>query len=65
MLTILYDLFANDKSFTTPILVDSPLAIKICKEYTKLLEGEELEKWEKVMAWKNVKFIHEYTDSRL
>ena len=65
MLTILYDLFADDKSFTTPILVDSPLAIKICKEYTKLLEGEELEKWEKVMAWKNVKFIHEYTDSRL
>ena len=65
ILTVIYDMFSSNKNFNTPVLIDSPLAIKICKEYIKLLKDEELEKWTQIMNWKNLKFINEYTDSKL
>lgn len=64
ILTHLYDLFGEDESFTTPILIDSPLGIKISKLYLQLLDGEQLEKYQKVFTWKNVKFIEDYETSK-
>ncbi len=64
ILTHLYDIFGNDENFNIPILIDSPMAIKICQTYSELLEGEELAKWKRVLAWKNVKFVKESIDSR-
>lgn len=64
ILTILYDMFGKDENFNIPILIDSPLACKISDLYFDLLEGEQLEKYKEVMAWKNIKFIREYTDSK-
>lgn len=64
ILTHLYDIFGNDESFNIPILIDSPMAIKICQTYSELLEGEELAKWKKVLAWDNVRFVKESVDSR-
>lgn len=64
ILTHLYDIFSKDESFDIPILVDSPMSIKICEAYSSLLDGEDLDKWKKVIAWKNVQFVHESIDSR-
>ena len=64
ILTILYKMFGEDKSFDIPIIVDSPLACKITKLYEQLLTGEDLELYHQVMNWKNLKFVEEYEDSK-
>lgn len=63
ILAHLHDLFGNDKNFNIPILIDSPLTIKITELYNGLLADTDLEKFEEVMRWKNIKFINEYEDS--
>lgn len=64
MLTYLFDLFGDDPEFKVPILFDTPMGVQICKEYSKLLDGESLAKWNKVMQWSNVKFITSSTESK-
>jgi len=64
ILTYLYDLFGNDDSFDVPILIDSPLSIQITNLYGDLLKGEDLEKLEEVLKWKNIKFVREYEESK-
>jgi len=63
IMTHIYDLYHEDESFDIPVLIDSPLAIKVCKLYFQLLEGEQLEKWKEVMAWKNFVFLDDYKAS--
>lgn len=41
-----------------PVYLDSPLAIKICNMWP------DVELWDDVMNWKNLKFINEVTDSK-
>ena len=41
-----------------PVYLDSPLAIKICNMWP------DIELWDEVMNWKNLKFINEATDSK-
>ena len=64
MLTHLYDLFGNDKSFNIPILFDTPMGIRVCDAYKHLLDGEEAKRWERVLQWKNIKFITDPDESR-
>ena len=64
MLTYFFDIFGHDESFDIPVLVDSPMAIKICNAYSNLLDGEDAQKWKQVLAWKNVRFVADSTDSR-
>lgn len=64
MLSCLYEIFGNDDSFKIPILIDSPMAIAISKAYLKLLDGEQLELYEKAFNWKNVKLIDDYVTSK-
>jgi metallo-beta-lactamase family protein len=40
------------------------MAIRCCAAYSANLEGEELKKWKKVIAWKNVHFVQESIDSK-
>lgn len=66
MLWYLYQMFGNDDSFNVPILVDSPLAIRLLGCYSSILkkcDDERFEKFEEMMSWKNIKLITEYTDS--
>jgi len=65
VLTYLYNIFGKDESFKIPILIDSPLTISICDAYMKLLEGDDLELFKKVMAWDNVKLIKDYKESQV
>jgi metallo-beta-lactamase family protein len=64
MLTYIYDIFGNNEDFDIPILIDSPMATRVCKTYSELLDGEDAEKWNKVLAWKNVHFVEDSAESR-
>lgn len=63
LLTTLYDIYGNDKTFRTPIIVDSKLSCDICKLYGDLLSEESLNYWNKVYNWANVTYISEKEDS--
>jgi len=64
ILTHLYNMFGKDPEFTIPIIVDSPLAVKITKLYQKLLIGDDLEQFEKVMSWSNIHLVEDYELSK-
>lgn len=64
MLTHLYDLFGNDKSFNIPVLFDTPMGMRVCDAYRTLLSGDELQHWERVLQWDNVKFISDPDESK-
>ena len=64
MLTYIYDIFKDDSDFDIPVLVDSPMATRVCRAYSELLEGEDLSKWQEVLSWKNVHFVESAIESR-
>ncbi len=64
ILTILYDIFGNDPDFKTEVVVDSPLAVKMLKEYCDILDDEEARKLYDVLSWKNVRLISESSTSK-
>lgn len=64
ILTVLYDIYGNDSNFNNDIVVDSKLSCEICKLYNNILSGANLEKWNNVYNWNNVKFIVDKQDSR-
>ena len=64
MLTHLFDLFGDDKSFNIPILFDTPMGIRVCEAYKQLLNGEEAKRWEQVLSWENIKFVTDPDESR-
>lgn len=56
ILTNIYELY-HDKDFKYEVVVDSMLSVDICNLYSLLLKDDDLELWEKVRNWDNVKFI--------
>lgn len=63
LLTIMYELFHNDKSFKAQICVDSKLTCDISDDYNEILQDENLKLWRKVYNWENVRFIKEKDES--
>ena len=64
MLTYIYDIFSQDTDFDIPVLIDSPMATRVCKTYSELLEGTDAEKWKNVLSWKNIRFVEDSIESR-
>lgn len=64
ILTILYDIFGNDKDFKQDVVVDSPLAVKMLKQYLSVLENDDYLKLKEVLEWKNLVLIEEGKDSK-
>lgn len=64
MLTYIYDIFKDDENFDIPILIDSPMAARVCRAYGELLEGKDAEKWNKVLSWNNIHFVEDSLESR-
>ena len=64
MLTYIYDIFGEDENFNIPVLIDSPMATRVCMAYRELLEGPDAEKWRQVLSWKNVRFVEDALESR-
>lgn len=65
LLTILYELYGNDDSFTIPVVVDSMLTCDITDAYNEILDKESFKLWNKVYNWKNVKYVREKVDSQM
>ncbi len=61
MITIMYQLFKNDKRFEDiDFIVDSKLTKEITKIYTEILEEEDKELFNEVLSWKNFKIISDF-----
>ena len=65
LLTILYTIFHNDKNFKADVIVDSKLSCEICDLYEKMLQDDDLNLWENIRNWSNVRFISEKEESKL
>lgn len=65
ILSTLYDLYGSDETFQTDIVVDSKLSCDICKLYSQVLSGEDLQYWETVYNWERVKFISDKDESKI
>ena len=63
ILWCLYDIYGKDPDFKVPIIVDSPLAIRLLYCYSSILTGDLKCKFEKMMSWSNIKLISEYEES--
>lgn len=63
LLTAIYDIYGHDDNFEYSVVVDSKLSCEICDLYGKMLENDDLVKWEEVKSWKNIRFISEKDDS--
>ena len=62
ILTCLYDVLKS-QDFNIPIVVDSPLAIKITQTFLEELReinSQQAKKLEEVLSWKNIKFEKEF-----
>lgn len=63
MIYVLWKMFKDDESFNIPIIVDSPLAVKLLDCFKNNLTGEWLDVFNEMMNWKNLKIIREVEDS--
>lgn len=63
ILTTLYELFGSNQNFKIPVIIDSQLSVDICRDYKKILSGNNLAKWEDVVGWNNIKFVREKNQS--
>lgn len=63
--SFLYDLFGEDRNFDIPILVDSPLTVKLFRYMLENASPEDAAFLEKVVTWKNLILIEESEQSRL
>lgn len=60
IMCFIYDNYKDTWDYEKPIIVDTRLGCKMNHVYQKILKGEELEYWNKVMSWKAFKFIDSY-----
>lgn len=64
MLTMLYDVFGEDESFNIPVMIDSPLAVKMSRLYTQAMSEEDKAKYKAIMSWKNLTLITDPKESK-
>lgn len=64
MLWLIYSIFGRDENFKVPIVIDSPLSIRLLNVYSKILQGEAKEKFDEMMSWKNIKLSYTPEDSK-
>ncbi|MBO7714011.1 MAG: MBL fold metallo-hydrolase [Methanobrevibacter sp.] len=62
ILTELYKIYGNDESFSTPVLVDAPLAKKVSNVWNRVIEKDS-DLWKNVMSWKNIEWVDTSEDS--
>lgn len=65
MLYTLWSIFHEDKSFTTQIVVDSPLAVKLLDAFEQTLVGDDYELFKQVLSWDNIKIVRTIEESQL
>lgn len=61
---LLYKMFGQDTNFNVPIVLDSPLSNRLLDCYSSILDGEEKNKFDEMMSWKNIRRIINPEDSK-
>ena len=64
ILTMIYELYKDDENFKYKVCVDSPLALKLLKDYKQVLDDDEKNKLDAVLSWDNVKLVDDAKDSK-
>lgn len=63
ILTTLFEIFGEDESFKTKIVVDSMLSCDICKLYSSLVD-KDAQLWDEVRRWDNVVYVEDKEESK-
>ena len=63
MLYYIWNIFKDDPTFNIPVVIDSPLAIKLLKCYEDNLSGEECLLFSEMLQWKNLRLVESYEES--
>lgn len=66
MLWYIYQMFKDDKNFHVPVIIDSPLAIRLLRCYSDILEESDTERYklfQEMLSWKNVVLVTEHEES--
>lgn len=63
LLYSLWVLYGSDRNFNTAIIIDSRLSVEICKLYSRLLDGDDLDLWQQIMSWENLRLVSEKSES--
>ena len=63
MLYYIWNIFKDDSTFNVPVVIDSPLAIKLLKCYEDNLSGEEGLLFSEMLQWKNLRLVESYEES--
>ena len=64
ILTNIYNIYGEDENFKTSIICDSPLLYEMMKVQSGVLSEEDTELFNKVVNWKNVRFVKEHSESK-
>lgn len=59
----LFNIYGEDESFKIPIIVDSPLTLKISEMFERMIPNKDVELWKEIMAWDNIHFTSDWEDS--
>ena len=62
ILTELYKIYGHDETFSTPIVIDAPLAKKVSNVWDRVVE-KDYDLWKKVISWKNIEWVDTSEDS--
>lgn len=60
---MIYDIY-KDQEWQPKVYIDSPLSISIFQEYQDILDGEDKEKFDELLKWKNLFFVKESSESK-
>lgn len=63
LMCMLYEEFKDVKDLNAQFIIDSRLTCEINSVYREILEGDERDYWNEVMAWDRFKFITNYKDT--
>ena len=64
LLAELFEMFGKDENFKIPVLIDSPLSIKISQYFLNTLKGEDRMHFEKALNWENVRQLKEFEENQ-
>lgn len=63
MLKLIYDIYKNSEE-DFDVVIDSPMAIKITHEFSKLLKGKERAEYIKMLEWDKLVWVNDYDSSQ-
>lgn len=63
LLNFLYENFADDPNFKTPIYLDGKLSLQINNVYRNILKDDDKRAFNKILEWEMLHFVNQFEDS--